>query len=509
MQPRQSFLVGLAAAVVVGTLCCLVLAGFRDHLSVATDALVLVVPVVIGVSIGGFRVGVVAVVLGFVAYDFVFIPPYGTLSVGASSNFVALGVYAVVMVLVAIVVARLRRARAEAHAGAEDAQRLFGLSELLVGERPLADLLDVIVKSVRQHFELDTVSLLLPGATARPEAAAASGTLEVAACSGDALSAEELAQIAPAAGVPTRRSLLGSSPSSVLRTATLLAAGRPVGMLALKGRQLDQREQRLLGTFVNHAALALERARLRDQALRTELLEEVDRWRAALVGGVSHDLRTPLASIKAAISDLRDPTLPIAACDRAELLEMVETQADHLTRLVTNLLDFSRLESGGLELRRQPTSVADLVDEAVASLGLGIDPERVTRTIPDDVALLDVDHVLTAQVIANLLENAVRLAPAATAIEVQAGPSGARMVAISVSDAGPGVARADRERIFEIYSRGEGGGRAGLGLAIAKAFVEAHGGSISVGTARLGGACFEVELPALELASTSLLSAEG
>ena len=149
---------------------------------------------------------------------------------------------------------------------------------------------------------------------------------------------------------------------------------RPVGMLVLQDVQLAERERSLLGTFANQAALAVDRAQLREQALRTRLLEEIDRWRSALMGAASHDLRTPLASIKTAVSSLRQADARLGPEDRAELLELIELQSDRLARLVTNLLDMTRIEAGALELR--PTSVGfdELVDEALASLGDIVSP---------------------------------------------------------------------------------------------------------------------------------------
>jgi len=211
-----------------------------------------------------------------------------------------------------------------------------------------------------------------------------------------------------------------------------------------------------------------------------------------LMGAVSHDLRTPLASIKASVSDLRDAGLELSASDRAELLELVETQSDRLARLVTNLLDMTRIEAGTLVLRRQPASVPDLLEEALAALEPAIGSVRIERELPPGLPLVDVDHVLVAQVLANLLDNAIRHTPAGGCVVVAAcltGESG-EIIEISVTDHGPGIAADDRERVFQMYNRVSGGGRAGLGLAIVKSFVEAHGQTIRVEDSPGGGARF-------------------
>ncbi|MDA8061493.1 MAG: DUF4118 domain-containing protein, partial [Actinomycetota bacterium] len=328
------FSAGSAAAVVLTAALSLLLLALRRELSVATTALVLVVPVVVGVAVGGFAAGVVATAVGFLAYDFVFIPPYYTLTVGSAQNWTALGVYAVVMVVVSRVVDRVEAARGDAQARAGELRRLFDVSDLLVRASSEEALLDGIVRAVRQAFELDGAALLLP----------AGDGLGLAASSGAALDPDELRALSAGARAPG---------GSHLRSVALVASGRPVGLLALRGAAAHGPEgEELLHAFANHLALALERSQLQAQALRAGVLEEVDRLRRGLVGAVSHDLRTPLATIKVATSALLDPDAPVPAPEARELLGLVEGQADRLDRLVTNLLDMSRIQAGTLELRR-------------------------------------------------------------------------------------------------------------------------------------------------------------
>ena len=156
----------------------------------------------------------------------------------------------------------------------------------------------------------------------------------------------------------------------------------------------------------------MERAQLREQALRTELLEEIDRLQKTLMGAVSHDLRTPLATIKISASTLGNPGADIGKEERRELLALIDDQVDRLNRLVTNLLDMSRVQSGALELHREPIAVVDLVTEAVRGLGLA-GAGRITGglDLPEDLPLVDVDHLLIGQVLTNLLDNASRYAP--------------------------------------------------------------------------------------------------
>ncbi len=450
---------------------------FRAHLSIAIPALAFVLPTVIGVVIGGFVPGVVGAVGGFLIYDWFFLPPYNTFTVRSPSNWIALVVYAVVVLIVARVVDKLRDAREEALRRTAESERLFELSQALIGDLNLSQLLTHIAGTVQSVFSPRWTALVLP--VGGPEAGETE-TLRVAATAGQALTTSDVASITSGDGQTRSLGLVDDAGPHRVSIA-LVVSHRPVGMLVLQDVQLAARDRSLLSTFANQAALTVDRAQLREEALRAQLLEEIDRWRSALMGAASHDLRTPLASIKTAVSSMRQVDGQLGPEDRAQLLELIELQADRLARLVTNLLDMTRLEAGALELRPTTLAFDDLVAEALAALGGLISPGRVTVDAPEDLPLLHLDHVLMSQVLANVLENAERLSPDDSVIRVAAriAPgSAATRVEIAVSDDGPGVAREDRERVFEMFSQNGGGGRAGLGLAIAKAFVEAHGGLI-------------------------------
>lgn len=473
-------LLGALAGVLATVALAAVLVPARSDLSIATVALILVVPVVLGVVIGGVAAGVVSVGAGFIAYDFAFIPPYYTMTVGAAQNWVALAVYAVVMLLVAQVVSRLQAARTEALQRAGEAQQLFELSELLVTDRSLPDLLQSTADTVLDVFGVAGVALLLPEA----------GHLTMVAAAGHAPSPADLRDLEPDSGVPVAIGPTEGRNGDTLQAMVLSAAGRPVGILALHGPALRGTDLALLRTFVNHAALAIERGQLRDQALRSQLLEETDRMRRALLGAVSHDLRTPLATMKIAASSLLEAGGDLAAAERKELYGLIDGQADRLGRLVTGLLDMNRYQAGVLQLRLTECEVSDLIDDALAAMGPSLSDRSFQTDIQPGLPPVQADRVLIGQVLVNLLDNADRYAPPGTPISLSARRAGDRVV-VTVTDQGPGVPESERTAVFESFYGSDTGSRTGLGLWICRTFVEAHGQEITVDGSRfsftLGG----------------------
>ena len=449
----------------------------RSHLSPATTALVLVVPVVVGVVIGGLAAGICSVVAGFLVYDFFFIPPYLTLWVGAAQNWVALGVYAAVMLLVSQVVARMNSARSEARRQGREIRELFELSRLLVEDRPLDVLLSSVVTTVADVFAARQVVLLLPN----------DGTLAVAASIGPDLSDSQLRRVLPNAGELTT---LQSGPfeHDGLVVVALAAAGRPVGLLVVSSdaATIDRRAPLML--FANHIALAVERVQLRDKALQSRLAEEVARLAKTMVGAVSHDLRAPLTTIKGASSTLADSELDLDAEATRTLVTLIDGQADRLAHLVQNLLDMSRIQAGVLTPRYSVIAVADLLAGALDAVDAR--DHVITVEAGDAVPPVDADEVLISRALTNLLENALRYSPKSTPIVVRAALEGDDTVVVSVTDHGPGVMAERRNEVFELFARRHDDAGAGLGLTIAKTFVEAHGQHIWVSEAPGGGAMF-------------------
>lgn len=252
----------------------------------------------------------------------------------------------------------------------------------------------------------------------------------------------------------------------------------------------------VLALIVGQEQQALRLAAEREEeAARARILAEVDRLRSALVGAVSHDLRTPLSSIGAAASDLRDPAVTLSGGQRAALLDTIAAEARRLDRLVRNLLDVGRIESGSLVAETVPVEFDELLGEARALAH--VDRRELAVDVPGDLPPLEVDPVLAVQVLVNLLENADQYAPPGDLIRVSA-RAVERWVEVAVADHGPGIASADRQRVFERYyqvERGNGQRGTGMGLTVCRGSVEAHGGRIWAEETPGGGATVVFRLP--------------
>ena len=238
-------------------------------------------------------------------------------------------------------------------------------------------------------------------------------------------------------------------------------------------------------------------AQIAEHAGQMAVMQQVDEQRVALLRSVSHDLRTPLATIRAVATDLRDSNLHDDET-RQELLQSVSDEAERLDRLVGNLLSMSRIEAGSLHIENQVVDLTELLQLAILRLGPLMSRVEVEVQIDPDLPLIDGDPVLLDEVVTNLAENAARYAPAGSIVAVELTATNGRTVTLRVSDHGPGVNPDSVDLIFQPFWRGPDSHSSGLGLAIVRAIVEAHGGTIGVAETPGGGATFEVRLPARE-----------
>jgi two-component system, OmpR family, sensor histidine kinase KdpD len=462
--------VGYAVALGGTAAATAALLAVRDEVSTTNVVLVYLVVVVAAAANGGLGPGATAAGLGFLAFDLLFLPPYGHVKVHDRQDYLSLAVYLLIALVTSVLVSTRERRQAQAERRERETRTLYELSSRLLVHDSLEATLEQVAATVRSLFGLEGCAVLLAGEDGRQRRVAVDGEV-----------GEE----------PARRGL----------TVPLRTAGGPVGAIVLvatdaRPLRLDEQEQRVLNAFANQAALAVERDRQQEERAQARALAETDRLRTALLNSVSHDLRTPLSSIKASASSLLDPTVDWDPRQRREFLETIDQETDRLTRLVHNLLDMSRIEVGALDPRLVETALPD-VTGPVVRLARSKTSQPIEVDVPDDLPAVLVDPVRLDQVLTNLLDNARRYA-GGKAVTVQGRAVDGR-VELRVVDHGPGIPEAERERVFDQFYRLRRNGRTppdgtGMGLAISRGIVEALGGTIRVEETPGGGATFVVSL---------------
>lgn len=456
INPRRR-LSGWLMAVAGVPLLTAVLATVRDSVGLPTALLLFLALVVGTAAVGGRAPAFFAAGAGSLAANWYFTPPFHRLHIAEVENVIALVVFLGVAAVVSnFVVSSARRALDAARARAA-AQTLAGLAATVSEEDPLA----AVVGHLQTTFGLDAAAVLR----------ADGDTWHVEAGVGEAL--------------PTRP-----------EDATVVERIAPEVVLALVGAQIPAEDRFVLRAFAGQLAVMLERRRLRTEAGRARALAEANELRSALLQAVSHDLRTPLATIKASVSSLRQEDIDWPPEEQAEFLAAISDETDRLTMLVGNLLDMSRLQAGVLQPALRPVGLEEVVPAALSSMGpraatVGADLAETLPPVQADPALLE-------RAVANVVENAVRWSPPGRPVRIEAGAFGDR-VDLRIVDQGPGIPRPDRERVFQPFQRlgdsGRGGGAGvGLGLAVARGFVRAMNGDVEIEDTAGGGATVVISL---------------
>jgi len=286
--------------------------------------------------------------------------------------------------------------------------------------------------------------------------------------------------------------------------------GRVIGVARVghvaDGRSYSADDQQVLLTFANHAALALERARLTDEATHIAVLARSDELKSALLSAVSHDLRTPLASIKASVTGLLQEDIVWSRADERDLLMAIDEETDRLTRIVSNLLDLTRIEAGVLKPQLEWNDIAELLDDVATRARASMPQHELVVDVQDDLPAIRFDYVEIAQVLVNLLENAARYSPPGTTIELAARGSIKEVgIELSIADRGIGIPLGEETRVFNTFYRIAARPNdigTGIGLSICQGIVRAHGGEIWVERREGGGSIFRVLLPREPLAIT-------
>jgi two-component system, OmpR family, sensor histidine kinase KdpD len=457
-------LAGVLLAAAMLPLLTYVLTIFRPHLNLADDLLVYLVVVVAVTVLGGFWPAVLAAVAASLLLNWYFTEPIHTFTIQQPRELLALLLFVTVAVAVSSVVHLAARRAVQAARAREEAASLLELAQTVLGgaDSPAA----VLEHLTRTHGGQAELQERVAGRWVRAASSGVEGSL-------------------PAASrIDIRGDLI------------LLVTGQSDSALPIPGPAL-------LAGYAAQAAAALDRERLRTQAAQAEALAEGNRMRTALLAAVSHDLRTPLASIKASVSSLRQTDVEWSEADQADLLATIEQNADRLDALIGNLLDMSRLHTGSLQPFLRPTAIDEVAP--VALLGLD-DSLRLEMAVPDGFPLVLADPGLLERVLANLFSNALRHSPAGgRPPELHAQLAG-DLVVLEVVDHGRGVPDEAKERIFEPFTRvGDRYPGVGLGLAVARGFAEAMGGRIEARDTPGGGLTVAITLPAAARADKTAL----
>jgi two-component system sensor histidine kinase KdpD len=436
---------------------------------------------------------VLASILSVAAFDFFFVPPYLTFAVSDSEHLITFAVMLAVALVISGLTVRMRaqadRARQREHRIAE----LYAMSRELATTESVESLLDIAVQHIGEVFAGE-LAILLPDESGRLTARRTHpGEFSM-----------DASELAVAQWVYDHRELAGRGtatlPGAGALYAPLTGSRGAIGVLGIAPADphaLESPEQlHQLETFTNQVALAVERAQLALQAQQAEVRAEAERLRNSLLSSVSHDLRTPLATITGASSTLLEGGDALEPATRADLLASIHQEAERLDRLVNNLLEMTRLESGGVTVRKEWQPLEGVVGAALKRMEARLGDRPVRIDLPADLPLVPIDAVLIDQVLINLLDNAVKYTPAGSPIDISAVAT-AGAVAVEIADHGAGLPRGGEERVFDKFYRGPAatGAGVGLGLAICRAIVHAHGGAITARQRSGGGSVFRFTLP--------------
>ena len=461
----------------------------RPYLAATNLAMVYLLGVVVTAVRCDQTAAILASLLSVASFDFFCVPPYYTLQVSDYEFLVTFAGMLVVALVISTQTARIRVQIASAVEQETRTRALYRLTRRLSAQTRVFDVALTAAEVAEEVLGAPVVIFL-------PE----QGRISFRKRTADQLlvptAEEEAAQWCFDHG---RKAGRGSDqyPEASAAYLPLKGTDRIVGILCLPGAgdRLPGEQQQLLGVFANQTALAIERTLNQNAAESARIRMQAEEMRSSLLSTVSHDLRTPLASITGAASALRSQEDKLSPAVRGELLDSIYEEAQRMSRLVGNLLDMTRLESG-VQLRRELCPLEEIIGAALQRMETQLRLHRVLTQVPDNLPLAAVDDVLMGQVVVNLMENAVKYTPAGTTIELiaKAAPG---TLELAVLDRGPGFAPGEETRIFDKFYRGQGEDTrgAGLGLAICKAIVAAHGGTIDAANRPGGGAEFRIRLP--------------
>ena len=507
--------VGYAAALAAVGLVSAIILLVEQRWHLANISMVYLIAVLATATAFGSGPAVLAAVAAFLTFDFLFVEPVHTFVVGAPEEWVALLLFLLTAVVTGQLAAGQRRRAEEARRREREATILYDVARLL-NESDLQTTLSAAAERLRQELRLAAAVIDV-----------ADGDLVTARATAGSREALQLADSANQASMQ----LLGSGPlptasqpgapgrwvrivpnripgaerivgAQRLRMVPVSAGGRRVGALLLVaplgGSRLTSADDRVLSAVAAQLGAAVEGIGLRREATEAEILRRTDELKSALLSAVSHDLRTPLASIIASAESLRQVDVAWSEDERQEFAEAIEQEARRLNRLVGNLLDLSRIEAGSLRPEKSWHDLGALIEDVLGRLRPLTAEHSIVVEIPGDLPPVLLDYVQIDQVLSNIVENATRYTPPGGEIQISARADRGEL-RVEVADRGPGVPAAAFPRLFDSFYRVDGKDAwpkgTGLGLAVARGLVEAHGGRIWAENRPGGGACFAFTLP--------------
>ncbi len=487
-RPLGRYLLGLLLVAAATALSALI----EPYISPTNLVVVYLLSVVVAAVYLGRGPAIVTSILGVAAFDFFFVPPYLTLAVVDTEYLLTF----IGLLAVGIVISQLSatvRGQAQAVQQREiETVELYELGRDLTVAANLEAVAQAAIYHVGQTLSCQ-VAIFLPEGN-RTKICATSPDLTIS--ENDLAVADWTLGHGQQAGHGTE-----TLPEAALRYQPLKTTRGVVGVLGVKPidpfRRLTREQLRTLDAFANQIGLAIERASLAEQARQAELLQVTDKLQSALLNSISHDLRTPLVSITGALSSLSDDQILLDASARRSLIETASEEADRLNRLVGNLLDMTRLESGAMHIKKEACDIQDLVGSALEDLSGRLGDRPVQVAIPPELPLVPLDFVLIGRVLVNVIDNALKYSPSDTSIEIRAHIAGA-FLEIEVADRGTGIPPEDLTRIFDKFyrvQRPDNVSGTGLGLSISKGIVQAQGGFIAAENRPGGGTIITISLP--------------
>jgi two-component system, OmpR family, sensor histidine kinase KdpD len=457
--------------------------------------------VVISAVYFGLGPSIVASVVGVLAFDFFFVPPFLSFAVSSVQYLFSFAVLLGVAIVVSYLTSRIRRQGELSLDRESETATLYSLSKELSSTLGLEATLKSVIGMARDHFGQNAVVYL-------PDRANADLLTPITSGQGDSIDENEKAvaswsyQHQKPAGRNT-----DTLPYAQALYLPLTTANGNVGVLSLRPIEADSplsvKQERMLKAFADLVATAIERAQLAEAANTAQILDATHKLQNALLNSISHDLRTPLVSIIGVLSSLQEGSVNLDEAAKDSLIQVASEEAARLNRLIANLLEVSKIEAGALKLTSRPSDLQDIVGSSIEQITARYKGRNITIQLQEGLPLIPVDSGLMVQVLVNLLDNAIKYSPQSTSVEVTGRKINDR-IEIEISDRGVGIPEQDLVRVFDKFyrvQRPDNVTGTGLGLSICKGIVEAHGGTITAENRPGGGTVIRVRLPLPSTAS--------